>query len=292
MIHVESGEQTKMSKHNNSRIFRGKSPPLNSNFKNKSDQPMFTETPINTEPAAAWRPRIEHTIERTHGVLYRPKNMKRVGESDKNYKRDHYKLRKQKTAQYMITSGSGGMFGTAFSGTKPSGASEGAQFGKWSGEIIAHRNISGISSEEVKRARKEPTHLSDQTTFHMRWGKSNAKQPSMLDNNFNASFSNSDIDIMQNPEECEREHVPHQIHTSHLELSDGHSISTYMAGLSSAKCQQKRFMGDARGQNDEEVNSLVRIDNGSNRNFGCRRERLCRITSNKRIKRNTSRTKS
>lgn len=225
MIHVDNGESAKSNWRNNSRIFRGKSPPLNSNLKSREQaQNLLTETPVNTEFTSTRRPGIEHTKERTHGVFYPKKNMKRANEQH-NRRRDHYKFKKQHTAQQLATGGSGGIVHTAFSATNPSGASVGGQLGKWSGEITAHRNVSAISSEEVKRMRKEPTHLSDQTAFRMGCGRSGMKQPSILDNNFDASFSNSDIDIMQNPEEYEREHVPHQIHTSHLELSDGHSVT-------------------------------------------------------------------
>ena len=143
MIHVENGEAGKLIKHN-SKAFRGKSPPLNSKLKNKSDLGGITQ------PASIWRSHIEHTKERTRGVFYPKKNMKGVDEHFNNFRRDQHKFRKQQTAQQVVSSG--GMTGVAFSGVNPSGASVGGQFGKWSGEIVGHRNISGLSSEEIGRA--------------------------------------------------------------------------------------------------------------------------------------------
>ena len=188
------------------------------------------------------RQNVKYTKEGAHGVTYSKRNMRDANEARYyNPKREQHN-RKQKTENRLHT-GSGGMSGTAFSAINSRmGASVGGQFGKWSGEIIAHRNISGMSSEEVKRVRKD----TPQTALHLKLGKGSIKhnvEPSGLNySNLNGSFSNSDFDMMQNPEE-----------DPHLELSEGPSLNTFKAGLSGTKHQFRRYAGDTRSANPDEV---------------------------------------
>jgi len=213
---------------------------------------------------------VFHTKERTHGISYIKKKMHGAEDPGKGFNLIQHKFRKQQTAQHPL-SGSGGISRAAFSTTNPSGASVGGKFTKWSGEIVAHRNISGISTEEIKRARKDTTQLSAQTAYHLKVKTANnasnnipganntnnmrnIADPNAPEyNNFNTSFTGSEIDMMQNPDDYDKDpndyHMPHMVQTSHLELSGAHSA--YKMGLSSAKTQQNRFTVDPH--NDEEV---------------------------------------
>ncbi len=205
------------------------------------------------------RRQIVHGKEGTHGLFYRPKNI--VGEEAPHRskaKLNHHKFRKPQTAMQPISGGSGGISRIAFSTTNPSGASMGARFGKWSGEMAGYSNVSGVSAEEGKRSRKDFAQLSCQTAFQMkgRGGLTQFADPAGSDGN--GGFTDSDLDVMQNVEEGDREvgehRFPHVTNTSHLEMSGAHSLNTYKAGLSSAKGQQKRLTVDPlHGGEDEGV---------------------------------------
>jgi hypothetical protein len=159
--------------------------------------------------------------------------MRKVNDmSNLNSRRELLKNRKQMTDNQLLT-GSGGMTAT----NSKIGASVGGQFKKWSGEIIGHANISGISSEEIKRVRKD----TPQTAFDLRLGKSSMKhEPSGLNlSNMNGSFSNSDFELMQNEDM----------------LSEG--LNTFTAGFSGSKHRLRRNVGEFRSANVEEVNTLV-----------------------------------
>eukprot|EP00826_Nyctotherus_ovalis_P010189 TRINITY_DN12707_c0_g2_i1.p1 TRINITY_DN12707_c0_g2~~TRINITY_DN12707_c0_g2_i1.p1 ORF type:complete len:234 (+),score=52.49 TRINITY_DN12707_c0_g2_i1:1237-1938(+) len=159
--------------------------------------------------------------------------------SNFNSRREQHKNRKQLTDN-QLHAGSDGMAATNFSATNSKiGASVGGQFKKWSGEIHGRANVSERLSEEIKRVRKD----TPQTAFHLRLGKSSTKQgyePSGLNfSNVNGSFSNSDLDMMQNPEE-----------DLQLELSEG--LNTFKAGFSGTKHRLRRNAGEFRGANAEE----------------------------------------
>ena len=183
--------------------------------------------PASAEQVA--KPYMRYTKEGAHGVSYFKKDMRKANDINNfNSRRELLKNRKQMTDNQLLT-GSGGMTAT----NSKIGASVGGQLKKWSGEIIGHGNMSGVSSEEIKRVRKD----TPQTAFHLRLGKSSMKhEPSGLNiSNMNRSFSNSDFDLMQNDDM----------------LSEG--LNTFKAGFSGSKHRLKRNAGEFRSANAEEV---------------------------------------
>ena len=129
---------------------------------------------------------------------------------------------------------------------------------------MAHNNTSGISPEEIKKARKELGQTNSQSAYPLIKGRlapNTSKLPPETamtnDNNFNTSFTESDLDMPQNVEECDKDttdhHFPHIANISNLDISAAHSINTYKAGLSSAKGQQKRFTVDPAHPQEEVI---------------------------------------